>query len=129
VRALAGNGVEVTGTVADLSPLYERAGVVVVPLRYGGGTRIKILEALAYGRPVVTTAAGAAGLAVTHEQHVLVADDPAAMAAAVARLGSDPALVSRLAVNGRRLVEERHSWPGLETKFAALLQGLARPAT
>ena len=124
IRKLAGEGVEVTGTVADLAPLYARASAVVVPLRIGGGTRIKILEALAHARPVVTTAAGMRGLALQPGTHVLVAETPEQFAEALARLRSDAALGARLATAGRAWVTERHSWTALEDRFAEVVDRL-----
>lgn len=101
--------VTVTGAVESTEPYYQRARVTLVPLRFGGGTRIKILESMAYGRPVVSTSLGAEGLAVTDGQDILLADTPQAFTQAVARLLDDPALWARLVTNGRRLVEHRYS--------------------
>ena len=80
------------GRLDDLDATYRAARVCVVPLRYGTGTRIKIIEALAYGMPVVTTSKGAEGLAVVHGEHVLIADDPHDFAAATVRLLRDSEL-------------------------------------
>src|SRR5690606_15677453 len=86
-RELASSA-EVTshGAVESLSPLYARSDVAVCPIRAGGGTRIKLLEAMAHGVPVVTTRMGAAGLAVAHGKELLMADDAASFASAVAEL-------------------------------------------
>lgn len=97
------------GSVPALSPYYAQADVVVVPLRAGAGTRIKILEALAQRRPVVTTTLGAEGLDLTPGEHALYADDAPAFAAAVLRLRDDPALARRLADAGGRRVEDAYS--------------------
>jgi sugar transferase (PEP-CTERM/EpsH1 system associated) len=110
VRALAGDGVVVTGTVPDVRPWMQTAAVFVVPLRVGGGTRLKILEALASGRAVVSTSIGCEGLAVTPGREILVADAPAAFADAVVRCLRDPALRARLGAAGRALVERRYRW-------------------
>jgi glycosyltransferase involved in cell wall biosynthesis len=110
VRALAGDGVVVTGTVPDVRPWMQAAAVFVVPLRVGGGTRLKILEALASGRAVVSTSIGCEGLAVTPGREILVADAPAAFADAVVRCLRDPALRARLGAAGRALVERRYRW-------------------
>jgi glycosyltransferase involved in cell wall biosynthesis len=115
-------GVEVAGSVKDLVPAYAAASAVVVPIRVGGGSRLKILEALALGRPVVTTTAGMRGLAVEDGVHVLVADTPAAFATALGKLGSDAGAARRLTDAGRAFVEERHDWPVLEKKFADLVE-------
>jgi glycosyltransferase involved in cell wall biosynthesis len=121
-------GIEVTGTVADVVPHYARASVVVVPIRTGGGSRLKILEALALGRPVVTTTAGARGLDVRPGVHVLVADTPEAFAAALLKLRAEPELPPRLVRAGRAFVEERHAWPSIERRFAELIASLVRRA-
>jgi glycosyltransferase involved in cell wall biosynthesis len=119
-------GVEVVANPPDLEPHYLRASAVVVPIRTGGGTRIKILEALAWGRPVVTTTPGVRGLGVAHETHLLVADDPAGIAAAVARLRSEPALAARLAAAGRAFVEAHHAWSALEGRLRELVGSIGR---
>lgn len=122
VHALAqAQGVEVAATVPDLTPLYARAGVVVVPLRIGGGSRIKILEALALGRPVVTTTIGMRGLDLADGVEVLVADTPEAFATAIQRLRDDGALRERLVAAGRAFVERRHAWSDLEARFAQII--------
>jgi glycosyltransferase involved in cell wall biosynthesis len=102
-------GVRVLGFVPDLAACYRSADVVAAPLPPGGGTRIKLLEAMAHGVPVVTTTAGATGLSACHGTHLLIADSPAAAAAAVARLAADPALGGRLAASAAELVRERYS--------------------
>jgi glycosyltransferase involved in cell wall biosynthesis len=113
VRALAGDSVAVTGTVPDVRPWMQTASVFVVPLRSGGGTRLKILEAQASGRAVVSTSLGCEGLAVTSGQDILVADEPAAFADAVVRCLRDPALRARLGAAGRALVEQRYRWEAI----------------
>ncbi len=94
--------VQVLPDVADITSAYAQADVVVVPIRFGGGTRIKILEALSLGRPVVTTALGVEGLDLQHERDLLVADAPDAFAQACVRIAGDAALAARLANQGRR---------------------------
>jgi glycosyltransferase involved in cell wall biosynthesis len=103
-------GVRVEGRVEDVVPLYEEAGIVIVPLRAGGGTRLKILEAMALGRLVVSTTLGCEGLDVQPEEDLLIADSPAEFAAQVLRALGDPALRQRIAANARRQVESRYSW-------------------
>ncbi|MGY1740264.1 MULTISPECIES: glycosyltransferase [unclassified Blastococcus] len=110
VRALAGPTVEVTGTVPDLTPWYARTRVAVAPLLAGGGSRLKILEALAAGRPVVATAIGAEGLEDLVGRGVLVADDPAEMASTLVRLLSDAEGSAALGRVGAGAVAEDHSW-------------------
>ncbi len=103
-------GLNVTGYVADLHPFLAQCGVFIVPLRAGGGMRVKILEALARGLPVVTTSLGCEGIAVRHGEHVLIADTPEAFADAVVAVLADPALASRLGVSGRRLIETHYDY-------------------
>lgn len=100
----------VTGTVDDVRPFLRRAAVVVVPLRNGGGTRLKILEALAMHKPVVSTTVGAEGLAVIDKKHILIADDDQQFADSVVSLVKDSAKRQRLGEAGRRLVEARYDW-------------------
>ncbi|GBD17430.1 D-inositol-3-phosphate glycosyltransferase [bacterium HR26] len=103
-------GVRLVGRVPDPRPWLERAGIVVVPLLSGSGTRLKVLEAFAAGRPVVSTRLGAAGLEVEDGVHLLLADSPEEMAAAIARLVESPELRERLVENAWRLVDERYRW-------------------
>ena len=125
VRGLAGEGVLVTGTVPDVRPWMQSAAVFVVPLRVGGGTRLKILEALATGRAVVSTSLGCEGLEVTPGEHLLVADSPAEFAAAVVRCLGDPALRHRLGVRGRARVEARYRWEAIGDGLSAFYDELA----
>ncbi len=110
VRRLAAAGVEVTGHVDDVRPHLARAAVVVVPLRIGSGTRLKIGEALAMGKPVVSTRLGCEGMPVRDGEHVLVADEPAEIAAHVLNVLQDRALADELGRRGRQLAEERLTW-------------------
>jgi glycosyltransferase involved in cell wall biosynthesis len=111
VRALAERpGVEVTGTVPDVRPYYSEAALAIVPLLTGGGTRLKILEALAAGVPVVSTSLGVEGLSVHDGKEVLIADKESDWLPAASSLADQGALWQRLAVDGRRLVESRYDW-------------------
>jgi glycosyltransferase involved in cell wall biosynthesis len=110
VCQLARDGIIVTGYLADIRPSLRNAGVVVAPLRLGGGTRLKILEALAMGKPVVSTTIGCEGLNVRHGEHLLIADDAADFAESVVRLMQDRDLCAFLGRNGRRLVENEYSY-------------------
>lgn len=103
-------GVVLTGHVDDIADLVARSSVCVVPLRRGGGTRLKILEAMALGTPVVSTTKGAEGLEVQHGVHLLMADRPDAFAGAVLSVLEQPELATTLASNARRLVAERYTW-------------------
>jgi glycosyltransferase involved in cell wall biosynthesis len=111
-------GVTVSGSVPDVRPHLAEAGALVVPLRVGGGTRIKILEALAAARPVVSSTVGAEGLELRDGEHLLIADEPEAFVRACARLLEDAALRRRLVEAGRRLVVERYAWSQQGRVFA-----------
>jgi glycosyltransferase involved in cell wall biosynthesis len=103
-------GAELVGEVADARRCLNQAAVVVVPLRIGGGSRIKILEALAMGKAVVSTSVGAEGLAVTDGMHLLLADAPSDFAARMVELLGSSEERFRLGENGRKLVVERYNW-------------------
>jgi polysaccharide biosynthesis protein PslH len=109
--------VRVTGLVDDVRPHMAEASVYVVPLRIGGGTRLKIFEALSMAKAVVSTAVGAEGLPLTPGRHFLRADDPAAFADAVTSLLRDAARRRAIGAAGRRLVEERYSWSKVVDEF------------
>lgn len=120
------HGILVTGTVDDVRPYIAEASVYVVPLRAGGGTRLKIFEALAMGKAVVSTTVGAEGLALTPGREYVAADDPRAFAAAVVSLLRDSRRRRALGQAGRRLVEERYSWAQVAGEFESLcLQAVA----
>ena len=103
-------GVTVTGAVADVRPYIARAGVYIVPLRIGSGTRLKILEAFAMEKAVVSTSIGCEGLRVTDGEDLLIADKPKDFADRVADVLRDPSLRLRLGRNGRRLVGAEYDW-------------------
>jgi glycosyltransferase involved in cell wall biosynthesis len=110
LQALAGPRVELTGFVADLRPHLAAAEVVVVPLRLGGGTRLKIVEAMAMGKAIVSTTLGAEGIDAVPGRDLLIEDEPAAFADAVNRLLSDPCLVARIGKSARQLAVNRYGW-------------------
>ncbi len=110
VRALAGPSVEVTGSVPDLDPWYARTRVSVAPLLAGGGSRLKILESLAAGRPVVATTIGVEGLEDLIGRGVVVADEPEAMADALVDLLVDATASAELGRRGAEAVAADHSW-------------------
>jgi glycosyltransferase involved in cell wall biosynthesis len=120
----AGN-VERAGFVDDVRPLIASAWLSIAPILAGGGTRLKILESMAAGTPVVATSKGAEGLDAFPGEHLLIADDPAAFAAHVVALLSDPTLRARLARAARALVEAHHDWRTLGPRFATLVESLA----
>jgi glycosyltransferase involved in cell wall biosynthesis len=110
VLELNGNGVHVTGRVEDVIPYYRQSPVCVVPLRAGGGVRLKILEAMALGRPVVSTTIGCEGLDVVDGEHLLIADTPEQFAEKTVRLLRDRQLYQYISANGRQLVESHYGW-------------------
>jgi sugar transferase (PEP-CTERM/EpsH1 system associated) len=120
-------GIHVTGTVDDVRPYVERAAVYIVPLQIGGGSRLKILEALAMGRPVVSTGVGAEGLEVRNQQHLILADDPAHFAYEVLRLLDDPVRCAELGNAGRQLVEEKYGWDRSAGELEAFIREMASP--
>jgi glycosyltransferase involved in cell wall biosynthesis len=126
VRALEGNGVHVTGLVEDVRPYYGRSTVCVVPLRAGGGTRLKILEAMAFGRPVVSTTIGCEGLGVVDGEHLLIADRAEDFAARTLRLLTDEKLRQSIANRARAMVESRYDWDIIAKR---LMQVYAEVAT
>ena len=103
-------GVTVTGTVEDVRPFYHSALAAVVPLRVGGGTRLKVLEAMAAGTPVISTTLGAEGLAVTPGKDILVADSSEAIADTVASLQAKTPEWESLIANARTLVQRQYDW-------------------
>jgi glycosyltransferase involved in cell wall biosynthesis len=110
IQILSGQpGITIVGTVKDVAPEYARARMMVVPLRAGSGTRIKILEAFAFGVPVVSTSVGAAGLYVEHGVHLLIADTAEEFATACLRLLEDDTLAETLARNGYARLRAYHS--------------------
>ena len=122
-----GLAVTLTGFVDDIRPYVAQSDVYVIPLRVGSGTRIKAFEAMAMGRPVVSTTLGIEGLPVTHGEHFLRADTAADVAAAILALLDDATLRTRLAGAARRLMEAKFSWAGVARQFEAIcLDALAR---
>jgi glycosyltransferase involved in cell wall biosynthesis len=120
VQNLAGPRIIVTGTVDDVRPYYHEAFSVLVPLRVGGGTRLKILEAMAAGVPVISTRLGAEGIAAEEGKQILLADTPADMAAAIRTLLTEPDVASDLRSSARTLVETQYDWQVLGRKLAEL---------
>ena len=110
-------GVIVTGRVPEIKPYFAEATVFVVPLRIGSGTRLKILEALAMGKAIVSTSVGAEGLNLKDGEEIFIADEPKPFAEAVTRLLTDPALRRRIGENGRARVEKDYDWRSIGEKL------------
>jgi glycosyltransferase involved in cell wall biosynthesis len=106
-------GITVTGTVEDLRPYYRNAVMVVVPVRVASGTRLKVLEAMAAGVPVISTRLGAEGLAVTPGKDILIADTPAEIIDTAAALHQDTATWHELTANALRLVQAEYDWSAI----------------
>jgi glycosyltransferase involved in cell wall biosynthesis len=121
VRALGEEaGVHLHGYVDNLDEYYASADVAVVPLRTGGGTRIKILEAFAYGVPVVSTSLGAEGLEAVPDEHLLLGDTPEAFARACLRIKDDSAFAKALACRAAVLLSAKYSPEKIRESIAAL---------
>lgn len=125
-------GVELVGEVESTTPELRSAGVAIVPVRYGGGTRIKILEAFAHGVPVVSTALGCEGLDAEDGLHLIVRDGAQALADACADLLEDPERALRLGAAGRRLLEQgltsQHVARAVQDVVAEVLPGASAHA-
>lgn len=117
-------GVSVTGRVEDVRPYVNQAAVYVVPLRVGSGTRLKIFEAMAMGKAIVSTTVGAEGLPVRDGVNLLLGDTAQAFAEKVVSLLGDPLLRKNLGSTARRLVEERYSWSSVAEEFETVLRSV-----
>jgi len=122
------DGVTFTGYLDDIRPWIARSRASVVPLRIGGGTRLKILESMALGTPVVSTSKGAEGLDVEHGRNILIADDPISFADSLLLLLRDDKLRSRLSRNGRALVRDRYDWRSIVSHLEAFLRDVVAQA-
>jgi glycosyltransferase involved in cell wall biosynthesis len=126
LRALAGPRVELTGFVPDLRPHLAAAAAVVVPLRLGGGTRLKIVEAMAMAKPIVSTTLGAEGIEAVSGRDILIENKPAAFADAVIHVLADPGVAARIGQSARELAVKRYSWTaaaqGLEDFYHRILE-------
>ncbi len=122
VQALAARqGVEVTGAVPDTRPYIGGAEVYVVPLRMGGGTRLKVLEGMAMGRAIVSTSLGAEGIDYAPDRDLVIADSPDAFASAVVALLRNPERRRELGSNARRLAAEKYDWNKIIPLFESIL--------
>lgn len=118
--------VTLTGFVEDIRPLIAASWISIAPIWQGGGTRLKILEAMALRTPVIATSKGAEGLDVQQGEHLLIADTPADFAAATLRLLRDAPLRQRLVENGYRLVCEKYDWDQVAPHFLQLMEWVAQ---
>lgn len=126
VKALADDpAIEVTGFVDDVRPWLASSAVVVVPMVSGSGVKNKLLEAMSIGRPIVTTSLGVESVEVEPDRDLLVADDPAAMAAALDRLLGDPERQAQLGAAARERVVARYSWDACAARYDSLYADLA----
>ena len=119
-------GVEFTGYLEDVRPAISRSWASVVPLRTGGGTRLKILESMALGTPVVATKKGAEGLEVNDGQNILIAENPDQFAGRVVSLLGSPHLRTHLSMGGRDLVRSRYDWEVVAPTFTTLVEDVRR---
>ena len=123
--------VDLAGFVDDLRPHVHDASVYVVPLRAGSGTRLKVLEAMALGKAIVTTTIGSEGIALEHDRSALYADDAQAFADAVLALLASPTRVTELGIEARRLAEDEYGWDAIGARllraYEPLLNGTVRP--
>jgi glycosyltransferase involved in cell wall biosynthesis len=128
LRAAAASdpGVHVTGTVDDIRPYVRKGSVYVVPLRIGSGTRLKIFEAMAMGKPIVSTTLGAEGLPISDGGDISIADSPEVFAKEVCALLRDPQERRRLGSAARELVERHYSWPSVAAEFDDVLRRVAQ---
>jgi polysaccharide biosynthesis protein PslH len=124
VLELAGPRIELTGFVSDLRPHLAAAAAVVVPLRLGGGTRLKIVEAMAMGKAIVSTTLGAEGIEAVPGRDILIEDEPAAFAEAVNRLLAEPGLAARIGQSARLLAVERYAWRGAAQALESFYRGI-----
>jgi glycosyltransferase involved in cell wall biosynthesis len=122
----AAPGVHLTGWVPEIDPFVQQSRLLVVPMRAGSGMRVKILEAMARGLPVVSTTVGCEGIGVVPGQHVLVADGAEAFATAVLTVLADNALAGQLAANARALVLERYDVGAVRASVLHAIAGVVR---
>jgi glycosyltransferase involved in cell wall biosynthesis len=109
--------VVVTGFVEDVRPYLDAASIYVCPIRDGGGTRLKVLDALAMGKPLVATGLAVEGLSLVEDEHYLRAETPFEYVTQIRRLEHDPILRYRLAHAGRDLVVRRYAWEVIGEKL------------
>lgn len=122
VKALAGPGVTVTGSVPDVRPYLQSAGVFVCPMRSGAGIKNKILQAWSMGKAIVSTSAGVGSLKVTDGQNILIRNTPQAFADAVVNLLRDPARAAQLGEAGRSTIVSHYTWAAKARELETLME-------
>jgi glycosyltransferase involved in cell wall biosynthesis len=111
------NNFRLLGFVDDIRPIVARSAVFAVPLRVGGGTRLKIIEAMAMGKAIVSTSVGCEGIEVTHGDNILIADTPSSFAESIACILTDPDLRCRLGAHARKTASEKYTWERIGIKL------------
>ena len=130
LKKLAGRQqVNLTGWVEDVRPYIAAAAVCIVPLRIGGGTRLKIFEAMAMAKPVVSTTIGAEGLPVRHGENILLADTAEGFARETIELLRNPARRKQIGLAAHKMVVENYSWASVTAGFADILQRVSSVRT
>jgi glycosyltransferase involved in cell wall biosynthesis len=124
-RWMKSASIELTGEVPRVEPYYRRAQVAICPLRHGSGTRLKILEAMSLGTPVVSTSVGAEGIEADDGKHLLIADEAREFRDAIGRLLGDNELHAEIAANARSLVEGHYDWDVVGEQMHRAMQKLA----
>ena len=117
--------VRITGWVEDVRPYLARGAVCIVPLRIGGGTRLKIFEAMAMGKAIVSTAIGAEGLPVQHNENIALADNPQEFARETIELLRNPTRRQQMGAAAHKMVSEKYSWRSVADSFAEVLMRVA----
>jgi glycosyltransferase involved in cell wall biosynthesis len=115
-------GMKIAGEIAEIGPELRASRCVIVPLLSGSGTRVKVIEALAYGLPIVSTSIGCEGIAIKTGVHALIADDPASFARSLGRILTDDELCGQLGANGRLFYLERYQSSIVADKIRTLVQ-------
>lgn len=124
IAALADDSVTLAGWVPEMQPWFDRARVVIVPMRSGGGTRLKVLDGLASGRPLVSTTMGAMGVDVVDGEQVVLADGAAAFADATVAILDDPERGARIGAAGRKVAEDVYDWRAIGERLDGALREL-----
>ena len=127
ILRLRSRDIIITGFVEDIRPYIAKASVVIVPIvTDDGGFKIKVLEAMAMGKPIVSTSFGAKGLNVTPEENIIIADDPEEFARRVIELLNDEELREKIGANARKLMEEEYTWGKMTDMLNDVFQRVAR---